>query len=255
MSLQSRECWVCDFCDHVWFAVNTSQPPQQCPKCRKRHWNTGAKNKTQIKKLKRLRRLKEALDLRDRLEARRAVKTSPALAERGDPSYAETCMTCGNMRTKEPDNSTSGIVTIPAAPGAWNAARLHCLHCGNKASVYSKKFRDLRVGTFKVKDEKAVMRLIYDTARKRLKRACNAFEPFTEEFASASGDSFDDQHKPSIGIKQKDGTWKMYEGEEFTKEYERLEKEFEAANAAFVPIKEQAQAMGLLKSSQTEVVQ
>lgn len=64
--------------------------------------------------------------------------------------YSETCLTCGNYRIAEPENSVSGIVTIPAAVGAWNAARLHCLKCGTKASVYNKKkFADRPIGSVK----------------------------------------------------------------------------------------------------------
>jgi hypothetical protein len=40
MSLDWAKAWRCDLCGHKWLAV-TSEPPQQCPKCRKRHWHDG----------------------------------------------------------------------------------------------------------------------------------------------------------------------------------------------------------------------
>lgn len=81
------------------------------------------------------------------MEALKAIVT-PA----PETAYAEHCLTCGNPRISEPGNSVSGIVTIPAAEGAQNAARLHCLRCGTKASVYNlKKFRDRALGSVKLK--------------------------------------------------------------------------------------------------------
>jgi hypothetical protein len=40
MSLHWSKAWKCDLCGHMWLAVS-SQPPEQCPKCRKRHWHNG----------------------------------------------------------------------------------------------------------------------------------------------------------------------------------------------------------------------
>ena len=39
MSVLSKPCWVCEVCTHFWYAVRPKTPPQQCPKCRSRHWN------------------------------------------------------------------------------------------------------------------------------------------------------------------------------------------------------------------------
>jgi len=107
--------------------------------------------------------------------------------------------------------------------------------------VVDEKPKAAQPESIKPVDEKKDVIKLYKAARKRLNKAIREFEPFSEEQVAAN----ENDGEPWIDVTVSD-TVTSYTGEEFQMEYDRLNKEFEDAMAAFKPIKERAEELGLL---------
>ena len=97
-------------------------------------------------------------------------------------------------------------------------------------------------------DEKKEVVKLYKAARKRLNNAIREFEPFSQEQVAANENDSEPWIDVTVG-----GAMTSYTGEKFQTEYDRLNKEFEDAMAAFKPIQERALALGLLEERKPKV--
>lgn len=84
----------------------------------------------------------------------------------------------------------------------------------------------------------------FKAAKKRLNKAIREFKPLSDERVAAN----ENDMEPSIEWLRDGKVVRSLSGEEFEAEYERLEKEFNEAHAAFTPIAEKAKALGLLEA-------
>jgi hypothetical protein len=103
--------------------------------------------------------------------------------------------------------------------------------------------KQLQQGAAKA-DEKAAVRKEYKAAKKRLGKAIKEFKPLVDE---QSGATDYPATKPYIEYYEDGKVVATFEGEAFQAEYDRLEKEFNEATAAFTLIQEKAKALGLLR--------
>jgi hypothetical protein len=107
MGLHWAKAWKCDLCGHTWLAVS-SEPPQQCPKCRKRHWHDGEDHTT----LQPRGGCENAAALEQSCTAGAAVPAKPRFERKtcpecrgcppditrcSDPRFWKPCKTCANL--------------------------------------------------------------------------------------------------------------------------------------------------------------